>query len=167
MTLLHRIVSLVLIPFVIASTMGINIYTHHCGCCNRHDIALVSFENCCEQSSSNGACSVNLTNDHTSCCGAAQPLHPTTQHECKKDGCCTFGHHFLKINTETPVNSQKIVDSRSEISLHILSSILIFADFDSFVTRYENHSGQSPPRPGKFLLVQLHQLKISPDTHMS
>lgn len=156
----QKSLAIILSLVVIVTTTGLNIYTHSCGCCQRFDVSVTLFDECCNHTE-NQTCELP-ENGQTACCeDHAKDAGP--EHECRKDGCCMFGHEFIKISENFKRPAQVTIQNVDYISTVIE---LNYNDFDreneienDFVL---NNSLPPPNLAGKAFVVFTHSFKIAP-----
>jgi len=156
----QKSLAIVLSLVVIVTTSGLNIYTHSCGCCQSFDVSITVFDECCNHAEKQ-IC--QLPDDGQTACCEDHAADAETAHECRKDGCCKFGHDFMKIseNFDRPaqVTIQYLEQTATVIELN-------YNDFDLDIEIENdvvlNISLPPPPLAGKAFVVFTHSFKIAP-----
>jgi hypothetical protein len=145
MKMLHTFFVLLLIPLMILSTGGFNIFKHMC-----HDtgVTMVSFQSpeSCEHESG----------EHHEDCLAACCNHMETTHSC-----CENNHLFIRtIDNISNTDDRPVIDADNTLS-NITATILFIALNQKIPEEYLFTDYASPPEhSGKSTVVKLHSLKI-------
>lgn len=155
---IRKIMSIVLISLLIATTGGFSIYHHVCYCLGNSS-ASIFYKSTCEHENSRekpSCCSLDKT---PSCCSENPvPLSKTTYH---KDHCCQNSSYFLKISDSFQPGIEKVT-----LKPFTAASSLLFFDFaiDEKINPSLNlyNADLPPPDSGKQILIAHHQLKINP-----
>jgi len=157
MQTIRKIVSIVLVSLLLATTGGFSIYRHVCYCLGNSS-ASVFFKATCEHENSrekSSCCSLDKT---PSCCSEKPfPVSKTTYH---KDRCCHNSGYFLKISDSFQPGIEKVTLKPFTVS----SALLFFGfDIDENINPSLNlyNADLPPPDSGRQILVAHHQLKLA------
>jgi len=156
-TFTQKILSLFLVAFMLAFTVGISVYEHYCSCSDQR-IASVFVELTCNDNHNESCCSTKAIKA-SSCCSNSS--HNTSDHEssCDVDGCCKTEIEIIQIDSEYQVSQEKI----SAPDLSVLMAIIVSDVITDTETKLFAESFYSDPSPtvyGLQFLTAVHQLKF-------
>ena len=158
--LLRKIGILFTALLLIAATGGYSIYRHYCDCQDmlttsvflevecEHDKVASDVPSCC-----------SVESHEMSCCSSENSENEG--HACHSGDCCHTNSEFLKI-------SDSYTPAQAKISFEVLAPAAVLHGQEILLNEAEPeptgtfYSDSSPPLSGRQILLEIHQLKLSP-----